>query len=155
MHDSASTVKVVLEKYTDNLIATTTTETQLCTHVRQSIDRISPTKDVQVLSQSIPKSLASAIPKPILYYNYSVGECSDLIFGVSLVDYATARSLSEGEVPKIIRICTKEVDSRGLQSEGIYRVSGRHANVQEVRDSDRSNFSIGIHHMCLDSCSTR
>ena len=114
------------------MIATTTTQTQLCTHVRQSIDRISPTKDVQVLSQSIPRSLEKAIPKPILYYNYQVGESSDLIFGVSLVDYATARGLGEGEVPKIIRICTKEVDSRGLQSEGIYRVSGRHANVQEV-----------------------
>lgn len=132
VHDSASTVKTVLEKYSDNMIATTTTQTQLCTHVRQSIDRISPTKDVQVLSQSIPRSLEKAIPKPILYYNYQVGESSDLIFGVSLVDYATARGLGEGEVPKIIRICTKEVDSRGLQSEGIYRVSGRHANVQEV-----------------------
>jgi RhoGAP domain len=55
-----------------------------------------------------------------------------LIFGVSLVDYATARGLGEA-APKIVRICVQEVDQRGLGSEGIYRVSGRHAIVQEVR----------------------
>lgn len=123
-------MKKILEKYTDNMTATTTTQTQLSAHVRQVVDRISPTKDTQVLTQSIPRSLASAIPKPILYWNYSVGECNDLIFGVSLVDYATARGISEA--PKIIKICTREIDARGLESEGIYRVSGRHAIVQEV-----------------------
>jgi hypothetical protein len=132
VHESATTVKNVLEKYTDNMTATTTTQTHLSTHVRSVVDRISPSKDLHVLTQAIPRSLASAIPKPVLYWNYNVGECSDLIFGVGLVDYATARGLAEGEVPKIIRICTKEVDSRGLDSEGIYRVSGRHAIVQEV-----------------------
>ena len=115
------------------MIATTTTQTQLSTHVRSIVERISPSKDLHVLTQAIPRSLASAIPKPVLYYNYHVGECSDLIFGVSLVDYATARGLVEGDVPKIIRICINEVDYRGLASEGIYRVSGRHAIVQEVR----------------------
>jgi len=115
------------------MTATTTTQTHLAAHVRSIVDRISPSKDLHVLSQAIPRSLASAIPPPVLYWNYNVGECSDLIFGVSLVDYATARGLAEGEVPKIIRICTQEVDSRGLESEGIYRVSGRHAIVQEVR----------------------
>lgn len=51
-----------------------------------------------------------------------VGECRDLIFGVSLVDYATARGLPEGEVPKIIRICIQDIEQRGLDAEGIYRV---------------------------------
>lgn len=132
IHESATTMQRVLEKYTDNMIATTTTQTQLSSHVRQAVDRISPTKDTQILTQTIPRSLASAIPKPVLYWNYSVGESSDLIFGVSLVDYATARGLVEGDTPKIIRICTSEIDARGLESEGIYRVSGRHAVVLEV-----------------------
>lgn len=132
VHESASTVKSILEKYVDNMTATSTTQTHLSTHIRPMVDRISPTKDVQILAQAIPRSLASAIPKPVLYWNYNVGECTDLIFGVSLVDYATARGLQEGEVPKIIRASIKEVDSRGLESEGIYRVSGRHAVVLEV-----------------------
>lgn len=126
-------MKQVIEKYTDNMTATTTTQTQLSSHVRQTVDRISPEKDTKVLTQTIPRSLASAIPKAVLYWNYSVGECTDLVFGVSLVDYATARGLHEGEAPKIIRLCTGEVDARGLESEGIYRISGRHAIVQGVR----------------------
>jgi hypothetical protein len=149
IHEASSTVKKVLEKYTDNMMcdppvvpnyfvaycrdsATTTTQTHLSSHARNAVSKISPEKDASLLTSHISKSLASAIPKPILYYNYRVGECSDLIFGVSLVDYATARNLPDGEVPKIVRICVKEVDERGLNNEGIYRVSGRHAIVQEV-----------------------
>lgn len=129
--------------YVDNMTATSTTETHLSAHIRPIVDRISPSKDVQVLTQAIPRSLAAVIPKPVLYWNYSVGECSDLIFGVSLVDYATSRALQDGDIPKIVKICIKEVDARGLESEGIYRVSGRHANVQEVRtltDSEKLSF---------------
>lgn len=86
------------------------------------VAKVSPEKDVYLVTTHIPRALASLIPKPILYYNYTVGECSDLIFGVSLVDYATSRGLGETEIPKIIRICIQEVDERGLESEGIYRV---------------------------------
>jgi hypothetical protein len=73
------------------------------------------------LKTHIPRSLASAIPDPILYEHGQVGECNDLIFGFSLVDYATAKGLPEGAVPKIIRICIEEIDKRGLEIEGIYR----------------------------------
>jgi hypothetical protein len=100
--------------------------------MRQIVDRISPERDVAKLNTNIPRSLASAIPDPILYEHGLVGECNDLIFGFSLVDYATAKGLPEGAVPKIIRICIEEIDKRGLETEGIYRVSGRHALVQAV-----------------------
>lgn len=71
----------------------------------------------------IATSLAASIPKPILYENFYVGECKDLIFGFSLQDYATAKELPDGEIPKIVKICIEEVDKRGLDAEGIYRVS--------------------------------
>lgn len=74
------------------------------------------------MSAYIPRSLASAIPEPILYQHGQVGSCKDLIFGIGLVDYATAKGLQDGEIPKIIRICLHEIDQRGLESEGIYRV---------------------------------
>jgi hypothetical protein len=132
--------------------ATTSTQTQLSSHARFVVDKISPAKDVSLVTTHFPRSLASAISKPILYYNYNVGECNDLIFGFSLVDYATARGLAEGDIPKIMRICIQEVDQRGLDAEGIYRVSfliyfrcqmlivvckvsGRHAIVQDVSQS--------------------
>lgn len=87
------------------------------------MSRISPSADSAKLHSLIPRSLASAIPEPILYEHGQVGECSDLIFGFSLVDYATEKGLSEGETPRIIRLCVREIDKRGLEAEGIYRVS--------------------------------
>jgi len=86
------------------------------------VTKISPENDVSLVTTLIPRALSSLIPKSIFYYNYNVGECSDLIFGVSLVDYATSRGLGETEIPKIVRICIQEIDERGLESEGIYRV---------------------------------
>jgi len=53
-----------------------------------------------------------------------VGECHDLIFGFSLLDYATTKNLPDGEVPKVVKCCIAEIDKRGLEAEGIYRVRG-------------------------------
>jgi hypothetical protein len=133
INESSETLQSVLIKYTDNLTATTTTQTHLSDHVREYIQRIQPAVDVNTVAQRMPRALASAIPAPMLYRNYVVGECNDLIFGVSLADYAQARGLQDGEIPKLVKLCIAEVDFRGLLAEGIYRVSGRHANVQEVR----------------------
>ncbi|PPQ88087.1 hypothetical protein CVT25_014385 [Psilocybe cyanescens] len=145
IEEASTTMKTVLEKYADNMTATTSTQTQLSSHMRAIVDRISPEKDVAKLKTNIPRSLASAIPDPILYEHGLVGECNDLIFGFSLVDYATAKGLQEGDVPKIIRICIDEIDKRGLESEGIYRVSGRHAIVQGLQheiEKDESAFQF-------------
>ncbi|KAG5653500.1 hypothetical protein H0H81_012710 [Sphagnurus paluster] len=141
-------VKKALERYTDNMTATSTTQTQLSSHARAQVDKISHEKDVAKLKAYIPRSLASAIPEPILYQHGVVGSCNDLIFGFSLVDYATAKGLQDGETPKIIRICIQEIDRRGLESEGIYRVSGRHAIVQALQhtiEKDEENFEFNRH----------
>ncbi|KAF9569859.1 RhoGAP-domain-containing protein [Agrocybe pediades] len=145
VEESSTTLKLVLVKYADNMTATSSTQTQLSSHMRSVIDRISVEKDLAKLKTYIPRSLASAIPDPILYEHGLVGECNDLIFGFSLVDYATAKGLQEGEIPKIIRICIEEIDKRGLESEGIYRVSGRHAIVQSLQheiERDESAFQF-------------
>lgn len=145
IHEYATTVKIVLEKYVDNLMATTVTQTQLSEHARAVIQKISPEKDLASATNQLPRSLESLIPEPILYYNYNVGECNDLIFGVSLVDYATSRGLSDGVVPRIVQLCIAEVDRRGLETEGIYRVSGRHAVVQDLQhkvERDENSFKF-------------
>lgn len=105
------------------LSATASTQVGLCKHARRHVDAINPERDTSEITRTIAQLLAAATPKPAYYQNYSVGECRDLIFGVSLVDYATAKGLSEGDIPKIVRICIKEIDERGLDAEGIYRVS--------------------------------
>ncbi|KAJ7630593.1 hypothetical protein FB45DRAFT_915968 [Roridomyces roridus] len=145
VEEMSTTVKKVLEKYTDNMTATSTTQAQLATHARSIVDKISPEIDVSKLASLIPRSLASAIPERILYENAAVGECEDLIFGFSLADYAVSHNLADGEVPKIVAICIKEIDQRGLESEGIYRVSGRHAVVQSLLheiERDESKFEF-------------
>lgn len=121
------------------------------------VERISVEKDLAKLHASIPRSLASAIPERILYQHGQVGECNDLIFGFSLVDYATAKGLGDGDIPRIVKICIHEIDQRGLETEGIYRVrnsifltrgghrlmaigvqvSGRHAAVHTVSPEPR------------------
>ncbi|KAK2461694.1 hypothetical protein APHAL10511_006157 [Amanita phalloides] len=141
--ESSSLAKQILEKYMDNMAATTTTQTQLSSHARGLVAKISPEKDVMNLKSLIPRSLASAIPEPILYHHGQVGSCNDLIFGFSLLDYATTKGLKDGMVPKIVRICIQEIDLRGLECEGIYRVSGRHAIVQALQhdiEKDESEF---------------
>ncbi|EAU92860.2 hypothetical protein CC1G_03647 [Coprinopsis cinerea okayama7 len=145
VEESATAVKKVLERYTDHLTATYSTQSHLCAHARTYVDRISPERDLVKLKANIPRSLASAIPEPILYEHGQVGECNDLIFGFSLVDYATAKGLGEREIPKIVRLCIEEIDRRGLDSEGIYRVSGRHAVVQALQhdiEKDESEFQF-------------
>jgi hypothetical protein len=103
--------------------ATNATTHQISNHARAYVEKINPEKDTALLTVNIPRLLALATPKPLYYQNYAVGECRDLIFGVSLVDYATAKGLGDGEIPRIVRICIKEIDTRGLEAEGIYRVS--------------------------------
>lgn len=102
--------------------ATSTTQTQLALHLRESIARIAPAADGAVVAQNFPRLVASGVPRPVLYSNYDVGDCNDLIFGVSLVDYAQARALKDGELPNIVRICLQEIDAHGLEWEGIHRV---------------------------------
>ncbi|KAJ3556479.1 hypothetical protein NM688_g2008 [Phlebia brevispora] len=139
VHESAGTMKKVLEHYSDDLTATSVTQTQLCGHARRMVDKINPEQDTAVISNSIPQLLATQTPKPMYYQNYSVGECRDLIFGVSLVDYATAKGLGEGDIPKIVRICIKEIDERGLDAEGLYRVPGRYTSVLELQHKIERN----------------
>ncbi|EMD41588.1 hypothetical protein CERSUDRAFT_110164 [Gelatoporia subvermispora B] len=139
IRESAETMKSILERYLDNMKATVTTESQLCSHGRRMVDKISSQKDATDIASHVPRLMAASAPKPVYYWNYTVGECRDLIFGVSLVDYATARGLGEGEVPKIVWLCIREIESRGLDAEGIYRVSGRHAAVQELQHKIERN----------------
>lgn len=106
---------------------------------------------------NIDGALKRALP-PTLYYNFLMGESKDLIFGTSLVDYATTHGQTGGPgvalglarggkltmkegvasreerhkrdaigvaqecVPRLIRICVRDIDARGLTTEGIYRV---------------------------------
>ncbi|KAG8933197.1 hypothetical protein FRC01_010543 [Tulasnella sp. 417] len=184
--EQGMTLKNVLQKYTDCLLGTAATTSQLAVHIQSGITKVSLEKDRGIQVQpfaNIDNALKRVLP-PTLYYNYLVGESKDLIFGDSLVGYATSHGitgepsvalgmtgmgkpggrdggaprtskeehrgiepigLAHETVPRLVRICIQDIDSRGLDVEGIYRVSGRLANVQELRhlvERDEAEFAF-------------
>jgi hypothetical protein len=77
-------------------------------------------RDVSDLRASFRQALSFSIPPFTLYHNYSPpGAYSELIFGVPLVDLET----TQGNVPKVMRMCIEEVEKRGLKTKNIYLVS--------------------------------
>jgi hypothetical protein len=98
-----------------------TAHSKVATDVQTVIENISAKNDFSALSASLQRSPALSIPRPVFYKNYYVGECPDLVFGRKLVDDASARG-SENTVPQILQVCIEEVNRRGLEATGIYRV---------------------------------
>ncbi|KAL8280542.1 hypothetical protein RQP46_007190 [Phenoliferia psychrophenolica] len=73
----------------------------------------------------------AAPPEPKVYYvNAFVGECRTLLFGVSLQDYLATHP--ERPVPLIVQTCVKQIEETGLDCEGIYRIPGKLATVQQL-----------------------
>lgn len=99
------------------------TQSKLCQYCQAMVDKIDPERDSAGITDHASGLLSETYPSPTFYYNYTVGECKDLIFGTSLVDYATDRGSLEGDIPKIVRLCIDDIDRRGLEAEGIYWVS--------------------------------
>ncbi|XP_063070316.1 rho GTPase-activating protein 15 [Engraulis encrasicolus] len=58
------------------------------------------------------------------------GLIKDRVFGCHLLTLCSREGTT---VPKFIRLCIQEVERRGLQSDGVYRVSGNLATIQKLR----------------------
>ncbi|KAI9011876.1 hypothetical protein CLU79DRAFT_771676 [Phycomyces nitens] len=72
-------------------------------------------------------------PQPVYYINRRVGLCKDLIFGISLVEYAQMRGRAP---PLIVLKCIDAVERLGgMEREGIYRMSGKKSNVELIKQS--------------------
>lgn len=89
--------------------------------VKAEVDNAFGEPDTSDLKRSFRWALSSSTPPLALYRNYPpVGNSnSNLIFGVPLVDHC----VNEDEVPKVMDICIKEVEKRGLNIDNIYLVS--------------------------------
>lgn len=74
-----------------------------------------------------------AVSTPIYYHNYYAGESKDLLFGISLLEYAHAHRRT---VPLLVIKCVEAVERMGgLKREGIYRISGRQSNIEKLRQA--------------------
>ncbi|WVF65636.1 hypothetical protein IAT40_000367 [Kwoniella sp. CBS 6097] len=122
-----------LESYVDAIHGTAATNAQATEVARTAIEGINTEQDIMLFRARLRAINAVPTP-PIPYENFYVGPCRSLIFGVSLTDYDFTRGegSDHGRPPTIIDKAIQAIDERGLDSEGIYRVSGRHANVQKM-----------------------
>lgn len=96
--------------------------TYLAINTRSEVEKALAGPDTHDLAASFRRALAFSIPPVTFYRDFRVGGHSGAIFGVTLVDYATSRD-KEDKVPKIIKVCTEEVEKRGLNANKIYLVS--------------------------------
>ncbi|ORX39052.1 hypothetical protein BD324DRAFT_618344 [Kockovaella imperatae] len=121
------------EAYIDAIQGTAATNAQGTEIVRQTIAKVNLDRDTSLFRTRL-KAVDVQRTMPVPYHNYYVGECRSLIFGVSLTDYDFARGdgSDHGRPPIIVEKCIAAIDERGLDAEGIYRISGRHAAVQKM-----------------------
>jgi hypothetical protein len=88
-------------------------------NARATVEKVFDGTDTSGLRASFGHAFSLSIPPLTLYCNYRPEPYSELIFGVPLLNPAT----SQDNVPKVIRMCIKEVEKRGLDTHKIYSVS--------------------------------
>ncbi|KAH8984610.1 hypothetical protein EDB92DRAFT_1819013 [Lactarius akahatsu] len=113
-------IKDVLLGYVSGMItACAMYNDDLATNLGPEVEKALAGTDTSNLKASFRRTFSSSIPPPALYLNYRLGAHSNLVFGVLLRDCMT-----DGDcVPKIIRMCMKEVEERGLDTYEVIFVS--------------------------------
>jgi hypothetical protein len=91
----------------------------LAMSTRTEVEKALAGTDTFDLRASFRRALSFSTPPLILYRDYRPGAYSELTFGVPLVDVET----HEDHVPKVMRICIEEVETRGVDATEIYSVS--------------------------------
>ncbi|ORX95818.1 RhoGAP-domain-containing protein [Basidiobolus meristosporus CBS 931.73] len=132
--------KEIFQKYSS-------AEQEMCNGTNLVLDQIYPY--VECIKPEVDIRLFSAsrqphdctLPQPVYYNNYYVGVTKDLIFGVPLTEH---HRLKKRHVPLIVEKCIDFIDNHGLNREGIYRVSGKHSQVQQLRQAFEKNEEISL-----------
>ena len=91
----------------------------------------------------------------IYFFNFFHSQIESGIFGVKLSSTCNKEGL---KVPAFVTACIEEVEKRGLDEMGIYRVSGTTSDVQRIRkafDKGKQNVVILSYKLLIhlnDSC---
>ncbi|KAL7421481.1 hypothetical protein Q5752_004368 [Cryptotrichosporon argae] len=114
------------------LHATGVTLAQATDVAQNAIDIVNLEADAALYRSKLPAPSAERTA-PVLYENYYVGPCRSLIFGINLTDYDFARGEGgdHGRPPLIVEKCIDFIDAR-IETEGLYRISGRQTAVQQL-----------------------
>ncbi|KAI9092695.1 Rho GTPase activation protein [Phlyctochytrium arcticum] len=74
----------------------------------------------------------------------------DQIFGGHLATQVRPGAPPGDNIPVVVRMCVKEVDERGLTSQGIYRLSGNASTVQKIRVQFNQQEHVNLSDESLD-----
>ncbi|KAF9898137.1 hypothetical protein BX616_004448 [Lobosporangium transversale] len=99
------------------------------------VDCIKPAGDTEQISLTFTKDINSH-PKPVYYENYYQKAPPEGVFGLSLTEYVRKY---RHPIPLVIVKCSEAIDRVGLRREGIYRVSGRHAQIMNLKKQFEAN----------------
>ncbi|KAJ1560634.1 hypothetical protein HK096_007811, partial [Nowakowskiella sp. JEL0078] len=100
-------------------------------------DRVNPDRDCDLLAEYVTREWPWY--PPIHFKNFYIGECKDLIFNIPLKEYLGFHRL---RVPPFLEKCTKVIEARGIDREGIYRISGKSSDVQDLKMRVEQNFDL-------------
>ncbi|KAI8378026.1 uncharacterized protein BYT42DRAFT_365062 [Radiomyces spectabilis] len=101
-------------------------------NLQATLSEADPEKDAQVYNQLLAKD-QFASPPDVFYINHQAGKCKDLLFGISLTEYAQQYERSP---PLIVTKCIEAIERLGgLEKEGIYRVSGKSSNLEKIKQA--------------------
>ncbi|GAA6020163.1 hypothetical protein JCM11491_005550 [Sporobolomyces phaffii] len=138
----ALSVKSVLDQRVADQLSVGYSQVAIGDHIRPAVDRVEPYRDVENYFLAVRDEAPP--DQPIYYINAFIGECRSLLFGVGLQDYcANHPGLT---VPLIVQRCIAKVEESGLDSEGIYRVPGKLATIQQYvhqMEKEEETFRFG------------
>jgi len=101
------------------------------------LECIKPEVDVELFVSE--KRTGYLRPGPTIYENYYTGQAKDFVFGVDITTHLTA---TNRKVPEVVELCVQRIEKTGIKDEGIYRLSGRQAKVQQLKkkfDKSKNN----------------
>ncbi|KAG2180105.1 hypothetical protein INT43_003893, partial [Umbelopsis isabellina] len=137
IQEKSEITKMTLAVVVDSEIISTDNTANIVKSIGQLAEKINPEADTRSFGLEMTKKPLPTPPK-VFYYNYYVGESKDMIFGLSLNDYALQ---NDGRSPPlIVTRCIDAVERLGgLHREGIYRVSGRQSAIDKLRQCFERN----------------
>uniref|UniRef100_A0A3Q4GFM1 Rho GTPase activating protein 9 n=1 Tax=Neolamprologus brichardi TaxID=32507 RepID=A0A3Q4GFM1_NEOBR len=140
-----STIQNVIDRLVRNTHSLTDTHTE-CPTLTSSSSFSFPSSSSRFPPSAVPRSTSNLenterkrvktrlkkliLKRPPLQALQEKGLIKDQVFGCSL-EMLCERERST--VPRFVRLCTEAVERRGLETDGIYRVSGNLAVIQKLR----------------------
>ncbi|KAI9243962.1 Rho GTPase activation protein [Sporodiniella umbellata] len=93
--------------------------------------KVDSARDIQIYTLQYQAN-CNTLPTPVRYENfYFEGKCREVLFGCSLDAYAIEHNRT---IPLIVIKCVEAIERNGgLQKEGIYRISGRQSNIEQLK----------------------